>query len=70
MFSILPADEQKTAALAKREGASLPVVALTLTVNGVEDGYVMAQQLLQSGKKSFACGRLPRNTRNGWCVLR
>lgn len=41
MFSILPADEQKTALLAQREGLTQPLVALVLTAGDEERGYVL-----------------------------
>lgn len=66
MFSILPADEQKTAALAKREGTPLPVVALTLTVNGVEDGYVLYR--MHHSRAEIVCLRSPAEEYEEWLV--
>ncbi len=41
MFSILPADEQKTKELAHREGVTQSVTAMVLTVAEEECGYVL-----------------------------
>lgn len=41
MFSILPADEQKTKKLAQREGVAQSVAAMVLTVGEEERGYVL-----------------------------
>ena len=41
MFSILPADEQKTKELAHREGVTQTVAAMVLAVGEEERGYVL-----------------------------
>lgn len=41
MFEIHPVDADKAAQLAKLAGVDLPVLAMVLWVNGVEDGYVL-----------------------------
>ena len=41
MFTILPADDNKTAVLAQREGHTLPLSAMVLTVDDAEAGHVL-----------------------------
>lgn len=67
MFTILPADEQKTAALAQREGVCMPVSAMVLTVDDTETGYALFT--IQRDCVTVACLYAPDEAWAEW-VLR
>lgn len=67
MFTILPADEQKTAALAQRERVEMPVSAMVLTVENEECGYALFA--IQRDCVTVLCLRAPDETWAEW-VLR
>lgn len=66
MFSILPADDQKTAALAQQEGRQLPLSALVLTVAEKEDGYALYR--VERDCLELICLRSPDDEYAEWLV--
>ena len=66
MFSILPATEEKTAALAKREGIELPLSALVLTVGEEEQGYALFR--VDRDTVEILCLRSPDGELEEWLV--
>ena len=66
MFLITPADEQKTAALAKREGVELPVVALSLLIDGAESGHVLLR--FHNSVAEIVCLRSPDAEYEEWLI--
>ena len=66
MFLITPADEQKTAALAKREGVDLPAVALVLFIDGTESGHVLLR--FRNSVAEIACLRAPDAEYEEWLI--
>ncbi len=67
MFTILPADEQKTAALAQRERIGMPVSGMVLTVDDTETGYALFT--IQRDCVTVVCLRAPDEAWAEW-VLR
>ena len=66
MFSILPATEEKTAALAKRENVGMPLSALVLTVDGEEQGYALFR--VDRDTVDLLCLRSPDGELEEWLV--
>ena len=66
MFSILPADEQKTAQLLQREGLTQPAMAMVLTMGGEERGYVLLS--LQRDIAEILCLRSQNEELEEWLV--
>ena len=66
MFSILPASEEKAAALAKREGLTKPLSALVLTVGDEEQGYALFD--VDRDTVELLCLRSPDGELEEWLV--
>ena len=66
MFSILPATEEKTELLAKREGLALPLSALVLTVGDEEQGYALFR--VERDTVNLVCLRSPDGELEEWLV--
>ena len=66
MFTILPADDQKTALLAAKEGQVLPLSAMVLAVDDVESGHVLYR--VEQDRLELLCLRAPDNDLAEWLV--
>ena len=66
MFSILPANETETAALAKREGQTLPLIAMILRVDDTVSGHVLFR--VDRDKLELLCLRGPDDFYGEWLV--
>ncbi len=66
MFTILPADEAKTAMLAQREGMTMPLSALVLTEADAETGYVLFR--IERDTVELLCLRSRDDSLTEWLV--
>ncbi len=66
MFTILPVDEQTTAALAQREGQTLPLSAMVLTVDDAVAGHVLYR--VERDRLELLCLRAPDDAFAEWLV--
>ena len=66
MFTILPADDAKTALLAAKEGQALPLSAMVLTVDDAESGHVLYR--VERDRLELLCLRAPDNDLAEWLV--
>lgn len=66
MFTIKPAEEPIAEELARREGLSMPVSAMVLTVDGEETGYALLR--VENSEAELLCFRYPEAVWGEWLV--
>lgn len=66
MFTIMPADDAKTAVLAAREKLVMPLSAFVLTVDGKEEGYALFR--VDRDTVEILCLRSPDDELAEWVV--
>lgn len=66
MFTILPADDAKTAELSKREGQTRPLSAMVLTVDEAMVGHVLYR--VERDRLELLCLRAPDDAYAEWLV--